>query len=248
MSYKISIQLKIVTKEKKMMYGCKDHLAMPSWPMHHIKSLYWGKKQTPLTVGSHLRSNLRYAYRVVAGTVCNHLKEDEGRDIDLGAGESSKYYAESWWVIASRSIQRGWCWTQRWSNCIRFSNSLPIPGSIILLPSFCLPRHTPQSCTCYCSRCLSLGCCHFPCRHLLHLLTGSLFTSPFVFLMIAPLTVIWLVSTYLSFYSEIKDLIKEAKSVIKIPSFQIIFAQGVFGSFPWSGLSFATLWLELIGF
>lgn len=51
-----------------------------------------------------------------------------------------------------------------------------------------------------------------------------------------------------SFYSEIKDLIKEAKSVIKIPSFQIIVAQGVFGSFPWSGLSFATLWLELIGF
>nr|KYP38186.1 Protein spinster isogeny 2 [Cajanus cajan] len=51
-----------------------------------------------------------------------------------------------------------------------------------------------------------------------------------------------------SFYSEMKELLKEAKSVIGIPTFQIIVAQGVFGSFPWSGLSFATLWLELIGF
>ncbi|RDX86300.1 Protein spinster-like 2, partial [Mucuna pruriens] len=51
-----------------------------------------------------------------------------------------------------------------------------------------------------------------------------------------------------SFLSEMKDLTKEAKSVIGIPTFQIIVAQGVFGSFPWSGLSFATLWLELIGF
>jgi MFS family permease len=51
-----------------------------------------------------------------------------------------------------------------------------------------------------------------------------------------------------SFYSEMKDLMKEAKSVIKIPSFQILVAQGVSGSFPWSALSFATLWLELIGF
>ncbi|KAI4345234.1 hypothetical protein L6164_012376 [Bauhinia variegata] len=51
-----------------------------------------------------------------------------------------------------------------------------------------------------------------------------------------------------SFVSEVKDMMKEAKSVIGIPSFQIIVAQGVFGSFPWSGLQFATLWLELIGF
>ncbi|XP_027364462.1 uncharacterized protein LOC113871571 [Abrus precatorius] len=51
-----------------------------------------------------------------------------------------------------------------------------------------------------------------------------------------------------SFYSEMKGLMREAKSVIGIPTFQIIVAQGVFGSFPWSGLSFATLWLELIGF
>ncbi|RDX57885.1 hypothetical protein CR513_62839, partial [Mucuna pruriens] len=51
-----------------------------------------------------------------------------------------------------------------------------------------------------------------------------------------------------SFYSEMKDLMKEAKSVIGIPTFQIIVAQGVFGTFPGSSLSFATLWLELIGF
>lgn len=51
-----------------------------------------------------------------------------------------------------------------------------------------------------------------------------------------------------SFFSEMKDLLKEAKSVMRIPSFQIIVAQGVSGSFPWSALSFATLWLELIGF
>ncbi|XP_047328702.1 uncharacterized protein LOC124932140 [Impatiens glandulifera] len=51
-----------------------------------------------------------------------------------------------------------------------------------------------------------------------------------------------------SFLSELKDLLKEAKSVMRVPSFQIIVAQGVAGSFPWSALSFAPMWLELIGF
>ncbi|XP_057481174.1 uncharacterized protein LOC130768193 isoform X1 [Actinidia eriantha] len=51
-----------------------------------------------------------------------------------------------------------------------------------------------------------------------------------------------------TFWTELKDVIQEAKSVIKIPSFQIIVAQGVAGSFPWSALSFAPMWLELIGF
>lgn len=51
-----------------------------------------------------------------------------------------------------------------------------------------------------------------------------------------------------SFWSEFKDLIEEAKAVIRIPSFQILIAQGVSGSFPWSSLSFAPMWLELIGF
>ncbi|KAL6277124.1 hypothetical protein ACE6H2_020725 [Prunus campanulata] len=56
------------------------------------------------------------------------------------------------------------------------------------------------------------------------------------------------ITSHKPFSSEVKDLIIEAKSVIRIPSFQILIAQGVFGSFPWSGLSFAPLWLELIGF
>ncbi|EYU21155.1 hypothetical protein ABFS82_03G022400 [Erythranthe guttata] len=56
------------------------------------------------------------------------------------------------------------------------------------------------------------------------------------------------VSSRRSFKSDVKDLLREAKSVIKIPSFQIIVAQGVTGSFPWSALSFAPMWLELIGF
>ncbi|XP_078444301.1 uncharacterized protein LOC144713566 isoform X2 [Wolffia australiana] len=43
-------------------------------------------------------------------------------------------------------------------------------------------------------------------------------------------------------------LFREAKFVVKIPSFQIIVAQGVTGSFPWSALTFSTMWLELIGF
>ncbi|KAF9623784.1 hypothetical protein IFM89_005291 [Coptis chinensis] len=49
----------------------------------------------------------------------------------------------------------------------------------------------------------------------------------------------------LFFYLEMKDLLYEAKSVIKIPSFQIIVAQGVSGSFPWSALSFAAMWIVL---
>lgn len=51
-----------------------------------------------------------------------------------------------------------------------------------------------------------------------------------------------------SIVAEVTELFKEAKAVMKIPSFQIIVAQGVTGSFPWSALSFAPMWLELIGF
>ncbi|XP_006366518.1 tetracycline resistance protein, class B-like [Solanum tuberosum] len=51
-----------------------------------------------------------------------------------------------------------------------------------------------------------------------------------------------------SFQEEVSELLKEAKAVIKVPSFQILIAQGVSGTFPWSALSFATMWLELIGF
>ncbi|XVF58967.1 hypothetical protein PTKIN_Ptkin07bG0109100 [Pterospermum kingtungense] len=55
-------------------------------------------------------------------------------------------------------------------------------------------------------------------------------------------------AAYKSFKAQVKDLIKEAKSVMRIPTFQILIAQGVLGSFPWSALSFAPMWLELIGF
>lgn len=51
-----------------------------------------------------------------------------------------------------------------------------------------------------------------------------------------------------TFWSGVKALIQEAKSVSRISSFQIIVAQGVTGSFPWSALSFAPMWLELTGF
>ncbi|KAK9990221.1 hypothetical protein SO802_025206 [Lithocarpus litseifolius] len=50
------------------------------------------------------------------------------------------------------------------------------------------------------------------------------------------------------FWSDVKDLINEAKSVIRLPSFQVIVAQGVFGSFSGSAWSFAPMWLELVGF
>lgn len=56
------------------------------------------------------------------------------------------------------------------------------------------------------------------------------------------------VSTNESFLSQVKELVQEAKSVVKIPSFQIIVSQGVMGSFPWSALSFSAMWLELTGF
>ncbi|PWZ14564.1 hypothetical protein Zm00014a_003023 [Zea mays] len=51
-----------------------------------------------------------------------------------------------------------------------------------------------------------------------------------------------------SAWAEMKDLVREAKAVVKISSFQIIVAQGVTGSFPWSALAFAPMWLELMGF
>ncbi|KAB1208752.1 Multidrug resistance protein 1 [Morella rubra] len=50
------------------------------------------------------------------------------------------------------------------------------------------------------------------------------------------------------FWSEVKELIQEAKAVMRIPSFQIIVAQGVSGTIPGSALTFAPMWLELVGF
>ncbi|KAF0913184.1 hypothetical protein E2562_020350 [Oryza meyeriana var. granulata] len=51
-----------------------------------------------------------------------------------------------------------------------------------------------------------------------------------------------------SAWQAVQEMIKEAKYVVQIPTFQIFVAQGVSGSFPWSALSFASMWLELIGF
>ncbi|KAM0837809.1 hypothetical protein ACQ4PT_061390 [Festuca glaucescens] len=51
-----------------------------------------------------------------------------------------------------------------------------------------------------------------------------------------------------SAWDEAKDLLREARTVIQIPTFQIFVAQGVSGSFPWSALSFLSMWLELVGF
>ncbi|KAL3337881.1 hypothetical protein AABB24_030169 [Solanum stoloniferum] len=50
------------------------------------------------------------------------------------------------------------------------------------------------------------------------------------------------------FQEEVRQLLKEAKEVMKVASFQLLIAQGISGSFPWSALSFAPMWLELIGF
>ncbi|CAN6204305.1 unnamed protein product [Urochloa humidicola] len=46
----------------------------------------------------------------------------------------------------------------------------------------------------------------------------------------------------------VREMVREAKLVARIPTFQIFVAQGVSGSFPWSALSFAPMWLELVGF
>ncbi|CAD6343843.1 unnamed protein product [Miscanthus lutarioriparius] len=47
---------------------------------------------------------------------------------------------------------------------------------------------------------------------------------------------------------ELQEFAREAKAVMRIPSFQVIIAQGLTGSFPWSALLFTAMWLELVGF
>ncbi|KAK3147942.1 hypothetical protein QOZ80_3BG0288640 [Eleusine coracana subsp. coracana] len=46
----------------------------------------------------------------------------------------------------------------------------------------------------------------------------------------------------------LSEIVKEAKAVVRVPTFLIIVAQGVAGSLPWSALNFAAMWLELVGF
>ncbi|KAH7277316.1 hypothetical protein KP509_39G045100 [Ceratopteris richardii] len=48
--------------------------------------------------------------------------------------------------------------------------------------------------------------------------------------------------------SSTKEMLMEAKTVLKIRTFQVIVAQGIAGTFPWAALTFAPMWLEGIGF
>ncbi|MCO5595501.1 hypothetical protein L7F22_049545 [Adiantum nelumboides] len=48
--------------------------------------------------------------------------------------------------------------------------------------------------------------------------------------------------------SALKETLNQAKFVVRIPTFLAIVSQGVAGTFPWAALSFAPMWLELIGF
>ncbi|KAM0871984.1 hypothetical protein ACQ4PT_039025 [Festuca glaucescens] len=47
---------------------------------------------------------------------------------------------------------------------------------------------------------------------------------------------------------ELQEFAREAKAELWVPPFKVIVAQGLTGSFPWSGLSFTAMWLELVGF
>ncbi|KAJ1289476.1 hypothetical protein BS78_02G167000 [Paspalum vaginatum] len=47
---------------------------------------------------------------------------------------------------------------------------------------------------------------------------------------------------------ELREFAGESRAVMRIPSFQVIIAQGLTGSFPWSALLFTAMWLELVGF
>ncbi|KAL6648539.1 hypothetical protein ACP70R_012763 [Stipagrostis hirtigluma subsp. patula] len=55
-------------------------------------------------------------------------------------------------------------------------------------------------------------------------------------------------STKATAAATVAELVREAKGVVSVPTFQIIVAQGVAGSVPWSALGFAAMWLELVGF
>ncbi|CAO2210880.1 unnamed protein product [Urochloa humidicola] len=44
------------------------------------------------------------------------------------------------------------------------------------------------------------------------------------------------------------ELLGGARRVLAVPTFQIIVAQGIAGSIPWSALNFSAMWLELVGF
>lgn len=47
---------------------------------------------------------------------------------------------------------------------------------------------------------------------------------------------------------EAEELLRDARAVIAVPTFQVIVAQGIAGLISWSALNFSTMWLELVGF
>eukprot|EP00897_Mesotaenium_endlicherianum_P007666 jgi/Mesen1/6928/ME000036S06256 len=51
-----------------------------------------------------------------------------------------------------------------------------------------------------------------------------------------------------SWRETLAELYEGARRVMRVPTFRIIVAQGVVGSFPWSALAFGAMWLELLGF
>ncbi|CAN6285123.1 unnamed protein product [Urochloa humidicola] len=46
----------------------------------------------------------------------------------------------------------------------------------------------------------------------------------------------------------VADFFREAKDVARVPTFLVLVAQDVIGSFPWSAFNFFSMWQELIGF
>ena len=48
--------------------------------------------------------------------------------------------------------------------------------------------------------------------------------------------------------SDFRKLWSDVGTVTSLPTFQLLVVQGALGSFPWAALSFAAMWLELIGF
>ncbi|KAK0577703.1 hypothetical protein LWI29_037293 [Acer saccharum] len=157
-------------------------------------------------------------------------------------------------------------------NWVGLSHLVQVHCTVLLLSDCSLSRRATQSGPCHRSRCLPLGCRHLPCCLLLPFFQvavsralngiGLAIVGPAIQSLVADSlmmpTVVWLLDdngsktsiqvSSKSLWLEVKDLVLEAKSVIKIQSFQIIVAQGITGSFPWSALSFAPMWLELIGF
>ncbi|KAG6660955.1 hypothetical protein CIPAW_03G140900 [Carya illinoinensis] len=137
---------------------------------------------------------------------------------------------------------RSWCrrcirsWGLLCTQTLLFghTNFVSIHSADFLLPTSSLPGSTLQPCPRHCPRRFSLGHRHVPRRHLFHLLPGKLgsITGGFFAVLLASTSFMGITGWRIAFL------------VVGI----IIVAQGVSGSFPGSALSFAPMWLELLGF